>query len=249
MQTSWWANTTLVSGFRNKELYRPDMSSSDRYAPGRRLDTTPIVVYPDYVPVRRLFPKGRPLARFDSDGVECAAGRISWKDVERVALVEVPASSFSHQDTVWRLSVQLRAGAQPLPPIGNYDRGPRDGRAQFSEHALSLPLWASARSVLDTVRRFYDGPTTDVVTYDEPGGWPGEDIGSFTDDRERERQRKLKRLFPEPSDWFPRAELRRLGRDDGQRLIEALRADGKDSIADRYQEVFDALEREGDFDP
>jgi hypothetical protein len=167
----------------------PETSGSD--------STEPLIVFPKRPPVQQALARKRPLARFDIEGVECAAGRISWGDVESAALAETDPDW--HGVTLWLLLFRLRAGAQPLTPSGDYYRGRGHTRVRCSEQSLALPLWASAPSVLAAVRRFYDGPSTDFLPYDEPRGWPGEDIGSFTDDRERDHERK-RRLILEDSD-------------------------------------------------
>ena len=220
-------------------------SSIDGEALSPHRDLTPVLVYPESLPAQRLFRRGRLLASFDSAGVECAAGRVFWGDVESVALVE--SRPDWHGVTVWRLSFRLRAGAQPLAPSGDYNRGRGESRAQCSEVALSLPLWDSARSVLATVRRFYDGPSADVFPHHEPRGWPGDDIGPFTDDLEREREQELNELLHESGGEtrFLRSELRRWGREDSKRVIGDARANGEDEFANRLQGVFDALEKEG----
>jgi hypothetical protein len=155
-----------------------------------------ILVYPR----RGVFRLRRPLARFDSAGVECAAGRVFWRDIESLVLVE--SQPDWHDITVWRLSFQLRAGTQPLPPSSDYYRGRGNGQVRVSDAALSLPLWSSARSALATVSLFYNGPLIDFLPHHTRRGWPGDDIGSLTDQLERERERKLKELFPE-SDGVP----------------------------------------------
>jgi hypothetical protein len=116
-------------------------------------------------------------------------------------------------------------------------------RAQTAKRVLGLSLWASAATVLDTVRRFYSEPSSDVFPYFEGRGWPGDDIGSFTEERER----KLKELFREPDDGFPRAMLRDLGRTDAKQLIEHMQEDGRNIEADCFRKALEALEREGAF--
>jgi len=149
----------------------------------RSPDIEPEIVYP------ALWPR-RPLARFSTDGIECAAGRFSWTDIASVGLVE-SAGSWSAEGSVWRLVFRLRAEARPLPADG-YCRGP-----EVSLWGLELPLWTSWEGVLETVRRFYRGPFFAQPTY--PWRWPDRDLpdpGIYREEEEYFRRRaELERML------------------------------------------------------
>jgi hypothetical protein len=137
------------------------------------MDDSPEVVYPFAV---RCW---RPLLRLDTTGVECVVGRVYWGDVTSIALVESPATWLTHEDTAWWVVLRLRPDARPLPARG-YFRGFGDKRPRLTRHGLELPRWSSEDRVLHTLRRFFDGDTTERIAYDSMGPhWPENDLGPF----------------------------------------------------------------------
>jgi len=96
----------------------------------------------------RLLRHPRPLLGFDEDGLECAAGRVRWQDVERIAL------KCEQDSSAYDLHVTLVPHASPvLGPSGFAWDG-----VSFESSELRVPLRGVAKKqALERLGVFYRG--------------------------------------------------------------------------------------------
>lgn len=129
----------------------------------------------------RFVPTRRPLFQLDAEGVECAADRVYWSDVERIEIQQ------EHLDeaSALRLALHLRPDTRPLP-VNGYYRGFGNGRPRISEGDLLLPFpgsWGQGRGngapllrrpIANAVFRVPRWMFWDVISPVPLGGWAEE---------------------------------------------------------------------------
>jgi len=104
----------------------------------------------------------RPLMKLDAGGVECALGRVWWRDVQRIDI-----RRYEHRDEngpntgIW-LSLTLRAAPDSSQTSGYFDGMDAKPRLD-ADSRLELPFTRDRQRIWDAVQAFYDGPVNDPV--------------------------------------------------------------------------------------
>lgn len=107
-----------------------------------------------------------PLVCLDGDGFECSAGRVRWRDVERIT------TTGEHSDT---LVFHLTDGAQPesTPRASEYLDHSRFSPRRHSDWTdittgpqVTMPFWTAWNrpTAINVIRQFYDGPTSGPIS-------------------------------------------------------------------------------------
>ena len=120
--------------------------------------------------ILRLVVKPQALLRLDGDGLECAVGRIFWRDVERISVARYKKESGEggtyFEDWLWLI---FRPGTEPVPPVSSYFDGRltrRFGARRMVPRrvptGLEVPPWTRMKRVVATFCRFYSGPIGNV---------------------------------------------------------------------------------------
>ena len=136
------------------------------------------LVYWEIEALLGLVAKRRVVLRLDADGVECAAGRVSWQDVMHVLLVRYavyttegrPLMGDARSNKTYVRFTLLPGTVLRPPALGDYCRdasyspevstGPTDTR-------LEIRLGIGDALGMSTIRRFYSGmiePYSDTVS-------------------------------------------------------------------------------------
>ena len=114
--------------------------------------------------------------RLDDDGFECSAGRVRWRDVERVT------TSGEHSDT---LVFHLTDRAQPesTPRAGEYLDHSTFSPQRHSDWPdittgpeVTVPFWTGWKrpTAIDVIQQFYGGPTSSPISKVAPTRQPAE---------------------------------------------------------------------------
>jgi hypothetical protein len=97
-----------------------------------------------------------PFAHLDEDGVDCALGRVPWRNVSNVSVAWhwIWAGRGSHPSR--RLFLDLRNAVEaPAGATRKYLSGAPFSIPVESDGQLRLPLWGSKETVLEDVGRYY----------------------------------------------------------------------------------------------
>jgi hypothetical protein len=109
------------------------------------------------IPTVRQLVRLAPIMRLDSTGLECQAGAVDWRDVERISA-----------DPTF-LTVRIRLGVEPRSPVGHYHstipaaeagrwRSPWYApKSPVTAHGIYVQLGPSKENTLRAVRSFYTG--------------------------------------------------------------------------------------------